>query len=93
MVQREINCQCVGERDGTERDKLSEREMGQREKINCQCVGERDGTERDREINCVSVWEREMAQREINCQCVEERDGTERDKLSVCVRERWDRER
>ena len=52
-------------------------------------MGERDGTERDG----VSVWEREMGQREINCQCVGERDGTERDKLSICGRERWDRER
>ena len=33
---REINCQCVGERDGTERE------------INCQCVGERDETELER---------------------------------------------
>ena len=39
------------------------------------------------------MWEREMGQREINCQCVGERDGTERDKLSVCGRERWDRDR
>ena len=34
---REINCQCVGERDVTET-----------REINCQCVGERDETELER---------------------------------------------
>ena len=62
MGQREINCQCVGERDGTERDKLPvcgrERDGTERDKpssvwertreINCQCVGERDETELER---------------------------------------------